>query len=163
MKHGEHDTDPTYEGMSRTEKGPAYYPGETVHGARGDCQDSMGYPGSGSVNLSPPNARGMGAAMTGAGLPPANGISLVMGGNSGNPSPPGPVDVDVPCAMPPLGEASLPPGAPIGQHSVGNPGQLPPGAPVGEHTSSMYGGSKGGGRGHGGGSGGGQLPPGVGV
>lgn len=157
------DTDPTYEGMSRTEKGPAYFPGETVHGVAGDCCNVSVKPGPGTQNLSPPNARGMGAAMTGAGLPPANGIALSMEGNSGNPSPPGPVDVDVPCSMPPMGEASLPPGPPCGDHKVGNPGQLPPGAPVGEHTSSRYGGSKAGGRGHGGGSGGGQLPPGVGV
>lgn len=161
-RHGEHDTDPTYEGMSYTEKGPAYYPGEVVHGAKGDCEDMQNKPGSGNVNMSPPNARSMGAAMTGAGLPPANGIRLEMAGNSGNPQPPGPVDVDVPCAMPATGEAALPPGPPCGEHSVGSPGTLPPGVPVGGHgEGDRRVGDPG--RGHAGGGGGGQLPPGVGV
>ena len=162
-RHGEprHDIDPTYEEMSYTEKGPAYYPGECTKGAHGEnLQSSM--PGAGSINLSPPNAASMGGAMKGSGLPPASGISLVMEGNSGNPMPPGPVDVDVPCAMPTTGEAALPPGPPCGEHDVGSPGQLPPGPPVGGHgEGDRRVGSPG--RGHAGGSGGGQLPPGVGV
>lgn len=157
--NGERDTDPTYEGMSYTEKGPAYYPGECVMGAKGENIDT-GKPGSGTQNLSPPNARSMGAAMTGSGLPPANGISLVMEGNSGNPMPPGPVPVDPMMATGPTGDAMLPPGPPCGDMKVGNPGQLPPGVPVGGHGES----SKGGGSaGRGPGSGGGQLPPGVSV
>lgn len=155
------DTDPTYEGMSKTEKGPAYYPGEVVHGAAG-ANNQSGSPGGGSINLSPPNAASMGAAMTGSGLPPANGISLVMAGNNGNPMPPGPVDVDVPCSMPVMGEAALPPGPPCGEHSVGNPGELPPGPPVGQHgEGDRRTGSPG--RGAPSGGGGGQLPPGVSV
>lgn len=161
-KNGEHDTDPTYEGMSYTEKGPAYYPGEVVHGAAG-ADNQSAKPGGGSINLSPPNAASMGGAMTGSGLPPANGIRLDMAGNSGNPMPPGPVNVDVPCGMPVTGEAALPPGPPCGEHSVGNPGQLPPGPPVGGHgEGDRRTGSPGRGA-SGGGGGGGQLPPGVGV
>ena len=160
-KSGEHDTDPTYEGMSYTEKGPAYYPGECYMGAKGENLQT-GKPGAGNINLSPPNAASMGGAMTGAGLPPANGIRLDMVGNSGNPQPPGPVDVDQPCPMPPMGEAALPPGPPCGEHDVGSPGQLPPGAPVGGHgEGDRRTGSPG--RGTPGGGGGGQLPPGVGV
>lgn len=153
------DIDPTYEGRSITEKGPAYYPGEVVHGAAG-ANNQSGKPGAGSINLSPPNAASMGGAMTGSGLPPANGIRLDMAGNSGNPMPPGPVDVDVPCPMPPMGEAALPPGPPCGEHNVGNPGQLPPGVPVGTVPRDPPGGGS---AGRGPGSGGGQLPPGVGV
>jgi hypothetical protein len=160
-KSGEprHDIDPTYEEMSYTEKGPAYYPGECSHGAKGESiQSSM--PGAGKNNLSPPNASGMGGAMEGSGLPPANGISLVIAGNRGNPMPPGPVDVDVRPAMPATGEAALPPGPSCGKHDVGNPGQLPPGVPVGGHGSPPRGGGS---AGRGPGSGGGQLPPGVSV
>ncbi len=157
--YGDRDTDPTYEGMSYTEKGPAYYPGEVVHGAAG-ANNQKGMPGPGSNNLSPPNAASMGGAMTGSGLPPANGIRLDMQGNSGNPMPPGPVDVDVPCSMPVMGEAALPPGPPCGEHSVGNPGELPPGVPVGGHGGDKPGGGS---AGRGPGTGGGQLPPGVSV
>jgi hypothetical protein len=153
------DSDPTYDKMSKTEKGPAYFPGEVVHGAKG-ADNQTNQPGGGSLNLSPPNAGSMGAAMTGSGLPPANGISLVMAGNNGNPMPPGPVDVDGPCPMPVMGEAALPPGVPCGEHSVGNPGQLPPGVPVGSTPRAPRGGGS---AGRGPGSGGGQLPPGVSV
>jgi hypothetical protein len=152
------DTDPTYEKMTKTMKGPAYYPGEVVHGAAG-ANNQSSQPGAGSINMPPPNAGSMGGAMTGSGLPPANGISLSMEGNRGNPQPPGP-NVDVPCSMPVMGEAALPPGPPCGEHSVGNPGELPPGPPVGGHGESPRGGGS---AGRGPGSGGGQLPPGVGV
>lgn len=153
------DTDPTYEKMAKTEKGPAYYPGEVVHGADG-ANNQSGSPGSGSVNLSPPNARSMGSAMTGSGLPPANGINLGISEGGPNALPPNPVDARVPCPMPVMGEAALPPGPPCGKHDVGSPGQLPPGVPVGGHGESPRGGGS---AGRGPGSGGGQLPPGVGV
>jgi hypothetical protein len=147
------DTDPTYEGMVKTEKGPAYYPGETVHGAAGSSGDK-GHPGSGSVNLSPPNARSMGGAMTGSGLPPANGINLGIAEPRGNPLPPGPA-VD-PMMSDDHGRG-LPPGPECGGHNVGNPGQLPPGADVGSKPAKGPRGPKGSA------GGGGQLPPGVGV
>ena len=157
--NAERDTDPTYEGMSYTEKGPAYYPGECVMGAKGENIQSN-KPGAGTNNLSPPNAASMGGAMKGSGLPPANGISLVIAGNRGNPMPPGPVDVDVRPALPAMGDAALPPGPTCGEMKVGNPGQLPPGVPVG---STPRGPKGGGSAGRGPGSGGGQLPPGVSV
>ena len=156
-----HDIDPTYEEMSYTEKGPAYYPGECTKGAHGENLQS-GKPGAGTVNLSPPNARSMGTAMTGSGLPPANGINLGIDEPMYNALPPGPVDARVAVPMPTTGEAALPPGPPCGEHDVGDPGQLPPGPSVGGHgEGDRRVGSPG--RGHAGGSGGGQLPPGVGV
>ena len=130
------DTDPTYEKMSKTEKGPAYYPGEVVHGAKGADNKSES-PGAGSINMPPPNSGSMGAAMTGSGLPPANGIPLGMSGNNGNPMPPGP-------AVDPMMSADagrgLPPGPECGGHDVGNPGELPPGVPVGETPKEPRGG-----------------------
>lgn len=149
------DIDPTYEGMSKTEKGPAYYPGEVMHGALGDCKDAMAYPGSGTQNLSPPNAKSMGGAMVGAGLPPANSIKLGIDPPGRNASPPGPVSVD---PMMYAGKCMLPPGPYIEEHTVGNPGELPPGVPVGTSPSKTK--LRGGGGPQGGG---GQLPPGVGV
>lgn len=154
------DTDPTYEKMVKTAKGPAYYPGEVVHGAAG-ANNQEGKPGSGGINLSPPNAAGMGGAMTGSGLPPANGIALSMEGNSGNPMPPGPTAVDPLMSCGPTGEGMLPPGPPCGEHDNGDPGQLPPGVPVGGHGEEQARG--GGSAGRGPGTGGGQLPPGVSV
>lgn len=148
------DTDPTYEGRVKTEKGPAYYPGETVQGAAG-ANNQSGSPGSGSNNLSPPNARGMGGAMTGSGLPPANGIRLDMQGNSGNPMPPGPVAVD-PVMSADHGRG-LPPGPECGGFDASAGKGLPPGADVGSMPAKGPRGPKGSS------GGGGQLPPGVGV
>ncbi len=160
--YGDKDTDPTYEGMSYTEKGPAYYPGEVEHGAAG-ANNQSGKPGAGTINLSPPNARSMGAAMTGSGLPPANGINLGIAEPMYNELPPGPVEARVSCSMPTTGEAALPPGPPCGEHDVGNPGQLPPGPPVGGHgEGDRRVGSPGRGSAVGG-AGGGRLPPGVSV
>ncbi len=147
------DTDPTYDKMSKTTKGPAYYPGETVHGARGSSSDK-GHPGSGSVNLSPPNARSMGGAMTGSGLPPANGISLACPEPQGNPMPPGP-DVD-PMMSDDHGRG-LPPGPACSGFDAGAGKGLPPGADVGSMPAKGPRGPKGSA------GGGGQLPPGPGV
>lgn len=144
------DTDPTYEKMVKTAKGPAYYPGETVHGAAGSSGDK-GHPGPGASNLSPPNARSMGGAMTGSGLPPANGISLACPQPRGNPMPPGP---DVDQAFDANAGRGLPPGPECGEFNVGNPGQLPPGEGVGSTPPKGPRGPKGPS------GGGGQLPPG---
>ena len=76
---------------SMTDKGAAAYPGETVKGTYGDCSDSAMMAGQGSSNLSPPGSEGMGAPMTGSGLPPARGIELGM-------------------RVPPTGMGTLPPG-----------------------------------------------------
>ena len=124
------DIDPTYYGMSKTEKGPDYYPGEVKHGTYGDCADMKSMPGSGQNNLSPPNAASMGGAMTGSGLPPAQGINLGIEQPRPNPCPPG-CSVEPAMGAGPTGESTLPPGVPCGDHNVGNPGQLPPGPPVG--------------------------------
>lgn len=137
----------------KTLKGAAYYPGETVQGAAG-ANNQGGQPGPGQSNLSPPNARSMGGAMTGSGLPPANGISLACPQPRGNPLPPGPA-VD-PMMSDDHGRG-LPPGPECAGFDVNAGKGLPPGADVGSMPAK-------GSRGPSGSSGGGgQLPPGVGV
>ncbi len=147
---------PEHMGPSKTAKPADYYPGETKHGAAGGSSDTA-MPGSGTQNLSPPNARGMGAAMTGAGLPPANGIPIAIAQPRGNPMPPGPVDVDGACPMPAMGEAALPPGPSCGTHDYSTGKGLPPGPDMGSTPRKGPRGPRGAQ------GGGGQLPPGPGV
>ncbi len=109
-----------YETKGMTGKGPAYYPGEVSHGTYGDTKDSTMMAGQGSSNLSPPGSEGMGAAMTGAGLPPASGINLSMAPPA-SPLPPGPeVNPGLPI------KCELPPG-PNADPGLAAPSPLPPG------------------------------------
>ena len=125
---------------SQTEKGPASYPGEAVHGTYG-TQDSGGVAGgSGSINLSPPRGADMGHPMTGAGLPPAGGVNMGMTPPP-CPLPPGPeADPGMPikCELPPGPNADpglpvpcpLPPGPTDLEQGHPETGISPPGPPI---------------------------------
>lgn len=114
---------------SMTEKGPASYPGETVHGAQG-TEDSGGVvAGPGATNLSPPRGEQMGNPMAGVGLPPAGGINMNMAPPA-SPLPPGPpVDPGLPiqCGLPPGPNAD--PGQPVASPLPPGPGDMEQGDP----------------------------------
>lgn len=114
---------------SMTEKGPASYPSEAVHGTYG-TEDSGGVvAGPGATNLSPPRGEDMGSAMAGVGLPPANGINMGMTPPP-CPLPPGPpADPGMPiyCELPPGPNAD--PGLPVACPLPPGPGDMEQGDP----------------------------------
>lgn len=106
--------------QSKTMKGPANYPGESVQGAYGSQDTGGKMAGGGGVNLSPPNAAGMGNPMAGSGLPPAASINMDMQ------APASPLPAGPPVDPGPAVRCPLPPG-PNADPGMAAPSPLPPG------------------------------------